>query len=122
MAIKKVSISSKFSKFNEYWTPKVVGELNNQHIKLAKIKGTFDWHKHELEDEMFLVIQGSFVMELRDQCLEINEGEFVIIPRGIEHRPVAAHEAHIMLFEPKTTVNTGENTTSHFTQTKLEEL
>ena len=120
MQIKKVSISDKLSLFSEQWTPKIVGELNGQHVKLAKIEGTFDWHKHDHEDEMFLVIKGSFTMELRDQHIEINEGEFITIPRGTEHRPVAAQEAYIMLFEPNTTINTGENTLSDLTKTDLD--
>ncbi len=110
----------KLSLFAAHWTPKIVGELNGQHVKLAKIKGAFDWHKHDNEDELFLVIKGNFVMELRHENIQINEGEMIIIPRGVEHRPVAEQEAHILLFEPNTTINTGSNTASQLTVEKLD--
>lgn len=103
----KVNLSEKFSRFDDLWNPKIVGELNGQHVKLAKIKGEFVWHTHDNEDEMFLVIKGSMTIELRDQRVNLNEGEFFIVPRGVEHRPIAVDEAHIMLFEPAGTVNTG---------------
>ncbi len=103
----KINLAEKFSLFDETWTPKLVGELNGQHVKLAKIKGEFVWHTHDEADEMFLVIKGSITIELRDQRVLLNEGEFFIVPRGVEHRPVAVEEAHIMLFEPAGTVNTG---------------
>jgi mannose-6-phosphate isomerase-like protein (cupin superfamily) len=103
----KVSLAAKLSEFSEYWSPKIVGELNGQHVKLVKFQGDFVWHHHEHEDEMFLVIHGSFRMEYRDRSIEINEGEFVIVPRGTEHRPCAAHEVHVLLFEPAGTLNTG---------------
>jgi mannose-6-phosphate isomerase-like protein (cupin superfamily) len=120
MQPKKINLQEKLSLFQEHWTPKIIGELNGQHVKLAKIIGTFDWHKHDNEDELFLVIKGSFVMELRTERIEIGEGETIVIPRGVEHRPVAEHEAHILLFEPASTINTGDNTTSDLTQSALD--
>ena len=119
MKIKKISITEKLNLFNDYWNPRIVGELNGQHVKLVKAKGTFDWHKHEEEDEMFLVIKGNFKMDLRDGSIPIQEGEFIIIPKGTEHRPVANTEVHIMLFESATTLNTGDNKTSSLTQNTL---
>ena len=120
MEIKKISISEKMSLFSDYWNPRIVGELNGQHLKLVKAQGEFEWHKHDVEDEMFLVIDGEFDMELRDKTITITKGEFIIIPRGIEHRPVAKNEVQVMLFEPANTVNTGDNTESELTQKKLE--
>ena len=119
--MQKVNLAEKFSLFSEYWSPKIVGELNGQHVKLVKFKGPFTWHQHDNEDEMFLVTQGSFVMELRDKNITLNEGEFLIVPRGVEHRPNAAEEVEILLFEPATTLNTG-NTENEFTKKKLERL
>lgn len=116
MKISKVSISDKLSLFNDYWNPRIVGELNGQHVKLVKAQGVFDWHKHDNEDEMFLVIKGEFEMELRDEKIRIKEGEFIIIPKGVEHRPVVTEEVHVMLFEPASTVNTGDNQDSALTQ------
>ena len=105
--MEKVNLSRKFSLFNEYWTPKIVGELNDSYVKVAKFKGEFIWHKHESEDELFLVTKGNLLIRLRDQDLEVNEGEFLIIPKGVEHMPVAEEEAHVLLIEPKSTLNTG---------------
>lgn len=102
-----VNLNEKFSLFNEIWTPKLVGELNGQHIKLAKIKGEFVWHKHDDADEMFLVVKGSIIIEMRDNTITLSEGEFFIVPRGVEHKPIAEEEAHILLFEPAGTLNTG---------------
>src|SRR5215204_1538819 len=96
----KVNIAEKLSLFNDYWNPRIVGELNQQHIKLVKFKNEFVWHNHDLEDEMFLVIDGEFDMEFRDKTVTIKQGEFIIVPRGIEHRPVAKNEVSVMLFEP----------------------
>ena len=107
--IKKVNLHDKFSLFHTHWDPKIVGELNNQYVKLVKFKGEFVWHKHDLEDELFLVVKGSFDMFLRDKTITVNEGEFIIIPHGIEHRPVASEEVQVLLFEPKTTINTGDS-------------
>jgi mannose-6-phosphate isomerase-like protein (cupin superfamily) len=105
----KVNLSEKFALFNEHWKPKLVGELNGQHVKLVKFQGPFVWHQHENEDEMFLVIRGRFRMEYRDRTEWIEAGEFVIVPRGTEHRPVADEEVEVMLFEPASTVNTGDS-------------
>ena len=107
MDINKVNLKSKLNKFDEYWTPKIVGELNNQFVKIAKFKGDFVMHKHEQEDELFFVIDGKLFIELTDKTLELNSGEFVIIPRGIEHKPYAPNEVCVMLFEPASTLNTG---------------
>lgn len=122
MEIDKVNISRKFAQFSDYWNPRIVGELNGQQVKLAKFKGAFVWHSHEEEDEMFLVIRGSFKMELRDKVLDISEGEFIIIPKGTEHRPVAPEEVEVMLFEPAATLNTGNAETSGLSRPKLEKL
>ena len=105
--MEKVSLQDKFSLFSEYWTPKIVGELNGQQIKLVKFLGEFVWHKHDDEDELFFVVNGNFTMQLRDKNIEINEGEFFIVPHGVEHRPVAEKEVWVMLFEPTSTLNTG---------------
>lgn len=120
MTIKKVNISEKLSLFSDHWNPRIVGELNGQQVKLAKFQGEFVWHKHDNEDELFLVIKGSFKMELRDKTIEINKGDFIIIPKGVEHKPSAEKEVHIMLFEPATTLNTGENAESALTKSKLD--
>ena len=103
----KVNLAQKFSMFNDYWSPKIVGEINDTHVKLVKLKGEFVWHHHETEDELFLVIKGSLLIKLREQDIFLEEGEFVIIPRGVEHLPIAKDEAHVLLLEPKTTLNTG---------------
>ncbi len=102
-----VNLAQKFSSFTDYWSPKIAGELNDSHIKLAKLKGEFVWHQHENEDELFLVVKGRLLIKLRDRELWVNEGEFVVIPKGVEHLPVAADEVHVVLIEPKTTLNTG---------------
>jgi mannose-6-phosphate isomerase-like protein (cupin superfamily) len=102
-----VNIADKFEQIDGYWQPRIAGELNDSYIKLAKLKGEFVWHHHENEDEMFLVVKGRLCIKLRDRDLWIEEGEFAIIPRGVEHKPVAEEEVHVMLLEPKTTVNTG---------------
>ena len=108
MSRDKVNLAEKFSLFDEHWSPKIVGELNGQHVKLVKLLGEFVWHHHDDEDELFLVVEGRFRMEYRDRSEWIEAGEFVVVPRGVEHRPVAEKEAHVMLFEPAGTVNTGE--------------
>jgi len=102
-----VNINQKLSSFSDHWSPKIVGELNNSYVKLVKLKGEFIWHHHENEDELFLVIKGQLLMRLRDREVRINPGEFFIVPRGVEHMPVAEEEVHVMLLEPKTTLNTG---------------
>ena len=105
--VHKVNLREKLSRFNAHWDPKIVGELNGQHVKLVKFQGEFVWHQHEREDELFLVLRGSFTMEFRDRQVALEEGEFLIVPRGVEHRPVATDEVHVLLFEPATTLNTG---------------
>lgn len=102
-----IKLNEKFNLFNDHWAPKIVGDLNESHIKLAKFKGEFVWHQHDNEDELFLVIKGQLTIKLRDKDLVINEGEFVIIPKGVEHMPVAEEEVHVLLVEPKSTLNTG---------------
>lgn len=102
-----VDLDAAFATFSEHWSPRVVAELNGQHVKLVKFKGEFVWHHHEHEDEMFLVHRGRFVMEFRDRRVEVGAGQFVVVPRGVEHRPVAADEVQVILFEPATTLNTG---------------
>jgi mannose-6-phosphate isomerase-like protein (cupin superfamily) len=106
--IEKVSLAHKFSLFQDCWSPKIAGELNDSYVKLAKLKGEFVWHHHEVEDELFLVVKGRLLIKLRDQDIWLEEGEFVIIPRGVEHLPIAEEEAHVLLLEPKSTLNTGD--------------
>ncbi|HVF56994.1 MAG TPA: cupin domain-containing protein [Pyrinomonadaceae bacterium] len=106
--IEKVNLSDKFKLFDAHWSPKIAGEINDSYVKLVKLKGDFVWHRHEAEDEMFLVVKGRITIRLRDGDIEVEEGEFIIIPRGIEHMPVAEEEAHVLLFEPKTVLNTGD--------------
>jgi len=103
----KVNLTEKLGLFHEYWSPKIVGEVNDSYVKLVKFKGEFVRHDHEREDELFLVLKGRLLMKFRDRDVWINEGEFIIVPRGVEHMPVAAEEVHVMLLEPKTTLNTG---------------
>lgn len=119
--MQKVNLSEKFSLFHDHWNPRIVGELNGQHVKLVKFKGEFVWHKHDLEDEMFFVVSGKFRMELRDKNIELHEGEFLIVPKGTEHRPVADEEVSVMLFEPATTLNTGD-TGGDLTRESLEKI
>ena len=102
-----INLSQKFALFDEYWSPRIVGELNDSYVKLAKLHGEFTWHKHDNEDELFLVIKGKLQIRLRERDLWIDEGEFVIIPKGVEHCPVAADEVQVLLLEPKSTPNTG---------------
>jgi len=103
----KINLADKLAQFDEYWSPKIVGELNGQHVKLAKIKGAFIWHHHEQEDEMFLVLDGRMRLEFRDRQVVLEKGECCIVPRGVEHRPVGEEEAHLLMFEPASTLNTG---------------
>ena len=125
--MQKVNLAEKFSLFTEHWSPQIAGELNAQHasqpwlVKLVKFKGPFTWHHHENEDELFYVVKGSFEMELVDQTIIINEGEFIIVPKGTEHRPNAKEEVHVMLFEPASTLNTG-NVENEFTKKELGKL
>ncbi len=106
--MEKVNLDAKFSRFQDHWSPKIVGELNGQHVKLVKLQGEFVWHKHEEEDELFFVTKGTLKMELRERTIIMAENEFLIVPKGVEHRPVAEEEVWIMLFEPASTLNTGD--------------
>jgi mannose-6-phosphate isomerase-like protein (cupin superfamily) len=106
--MEKVNIHEKLALFSDHWNPRVVGELNGQHVKLVKFQGEFVWHDHAAEDELFLVVRGSFRMDFRDRSVTLNEGEFIIVPRGVEHRPVAEREVEVMLFEPAQIKHTGD--------------
>lgn len=106
--MQKINVPEKFSRITDYWNPRIAGELNGQQVKLVRLKGEFVWHKHDDEDELFYVVEGEFDMELRDQTITIREHEFIIIPRGVEHRPVARTEASVLVFEPASTLNTGD--------------
>jgi len=119
--MEKVSIAAKFSQISDHWNPRIVGELNGQHVKLVKFQGEFVWHHHEHEDELFLVVDGRFRMEFRDRQVWLERGEFLIVPRGVEHRPVADEEVSVLLFEPAATVNTG-NVTDDRTRATLERI
>lgn len=116
-----VNVAQKFGLFQDYWHPKVVGELNDAYIKAVKLKGEFIWHHHEAEDELFLVVKGRLLIKLCDRDLWLNEGEFVVIPKGVEHLPIAEEEAHVLLLEPKSTLNTG-NVQDDRTVAELERL
>lgn len=120
--MEKVNLAQKFSLFSEHWSPKIAGELNGQHVKLVKFQGEFVWHKHDHEDELFFVVQGWFDMEFRDKTVRLSKGEFLIVPRGVEHRPVAPEEVSVMLFEPATTLNTGDATESELTKAVLDKI
>ncbi len=117
----KVNLKEKLARFDEQWQPKIVGELNGQMVKLVKFQGPFVWHHHEMEDEMFLVVAGRFRMEFRDRDVWLETGEFIVVPHGVEHRPVADEEAHVLLFEPASTLNTG-NVRDELTQPELERI
>jgi mannose-6-phosphate isomerase-like protein (cupin superfamily) len=117
----KINLKEKLELFRAHWQPKIVGELNGQYVKVVKFQGPFVWHHHDEEDEMFMVVQGRFRMEFRDSEVWLEEGEFIIVPRGVEHRPVADEEAHVLLFEPASTLNTG-NTESDRTVRELERI
>lgn len=119
--MEKVNLAEKFKLFQDYWSPKIVGELNECYLKVVKFKGEFIWHHHDLEDEMFLVIKGRMVMKLPDRDVQLEEGEFIIIPRGVEHMPLAHEEVEVLLIEPKTTLNTG-NVKNSRTVEVLEEI
>lgn len=117
----KVNLREKLALFSEQWSPKIVGELNGQMVKLVKFQGEFVWHHHDNEDELFLVVGGRFRMDFRDRAVWLEQGEFIIVPRGVEHRPVAPEEAHVLLFEPASTLNTG-NVQNERTVTRLQSL
>ena len=116
-----VNIAEKFNLFTETWTPKIIGELNGQQVKLARLKGEFVWHSHADEDEMFFIIQGTLIIQFRDKTVTLNSGEMIIIPRGIEHNPIAVEEVLLMLFEPAQTKHTGD-VVHELTQTTLEKI
>lgn len=120
--MEKVNLAEKFSLFADHWRPKVVGELNGQEVKLVKFQGEFPWHHHENEDELFLAVKGSFRIEFRDRFVELSQGEFVIVPRGVEHRPVAAEEVEVLLFEPANVRNTGNVIDDVYTAPQIESL
>jgi mannose-6-phosphate isomerase-like protein (cupin superfamily) len=105
--VEVIRLADMFERFEDYWSPRIVGEVNDAHVKLAKLKGEFVWHHHEEEDELFLVTQGHLLIKLRDRELRLGPGDLTIIPRGVEHLPIAEEEVHVLLVEPKTTVNTG---------------
>jgi len=119
--MEKVNIKEKFSQFHDHWNPRIIGELNGQQVKAAKLKGEFIWHHHEQEDEMFLVTKGKLKMEFRDKTIEIAEGEFIIVPKGVEHKPIAEEEVELLLFEPASTLNTG-NITNEKTKDALDKI
>lgn len=120
-AIEKVSVIEKLNSFQDYWSPKIVGEINDSFVKLVKLKGEFVWHHHECEDELFLVVKGTLLIKLRDRDIRVEAGEFVIIPRGVEHLPIAEEEVHALLLEPKSTLNTG-NVTNERTVAELDRI
>ncbi len=103
----KFNLAEKFGLFKDYWSPQIVAELNGQYVKLVKFKGDFVWHHHDAEDELFLVVKGSMTMNFRDRQVVLSEGEAIVVPHGVEHKPFAADEVHVLLFEPKSTLNTG---------------
>lgn len=107
MTVRKVNLGEMFGRFHDQWSPKVVGEVNDSQVKLAKLQGEFVWHHHEREDELFLVVKGRLTLKLRDQDIVLEPGEFAIIPHGVEHLPIADEETHVLLFEPNSTLNTG---------------
>ncbi|HTV60145.1 MAG TPA: cupin domain-containing protein [Verrucomicrobiae bacterium] len=116
-----VNLQQKFAQVNDYWNPRIIGELNDAYVKIVKVKGEFVWHHHDHEDEMFLVVKGRLRIRFRDRECEINPGEFLVVPRGVEHLPVAEEEVHIVLLEPKTTLNTG-NVRNERTVAELERI
>ena len=116
-----VNLAEKFEKLTEHWSPKIIGELNDSYVKVVKLKGEFIWHHHEKEDELFLVVKGTLRMRFRDREVLVREGEFVIVPKGVEHLPVAEEEVHVVLLEPKTTLNTG-NVVNERTVPQLERI
>ena len=119
--MEKVNIKEKLDTFVDYWNPRIIGELNGQQVKAVKLKGEFVWHHHDHEDELFLVVKGKLKMEFRDKIVEVNEGEFIIVPRSVEHKPVADEEVQLLLFEPASTLNTG-NVVNEKTRKELERI
>ena len=121
MAFDKINLKEKFACFSEHWKPKIAGELNDSYVKLVKFQGEFVWHHHENEDELFLVVKGRMQMRFRDRDVWVDEGEFIVVPRGVEHKPVAPEEVQVMLLEPKSTLNTG-NVQNDRTVAELERI
>ncbi|MBK5280060.1 MAG: cupin domain-containing protein [Bacteroidia bacterium] len=119
--MEKINLDQKLSLFTDYWNPRIIGELNGQHVKLAKLKGEFIWHQHEHEDELFYVVKGKLRMEFRDKSIDIHPGELIVVPKGVEHKPIAEEDVHIMLFEPASTINTG-NIENELTRKNLVQL
>jgi mannose-6-phosphate isomerase-like protein (cupin superfamily) len=117
----RVNLAEKLAAFTDYWNPRIIGQLNGQQVKLVKFRGAFIWHQHEAEDELFLVVKGRFRMEFRDRAVDLDEGELLVVPRGVEHRPVADEEVHVLLFEPASTVNTG-SAGGELTRVELERI
>ncbi len=121
MNSEKVNVLQKLSLFQDYWNPRIIGELNGQQVKLVKFKGEFVWHKHDNEDELFYVLKGEFKIEFRDRTVELKENEFILVPKGVEHRPVAEKEVSVMLMEPASTINTGDQK-GELTKERLERI
>ncbi len=119
--MEKINLAEKFNLVKQYWSPKIIGELNDSYVKAVKLKGEFIWHHHDQEDELFLVVKGSLRIRFRDRDVRLAEGEFLIVPKGVDHLPIAEQEAHIVLLEPKTTLNTG-NVTNERTVAELERI
>lgn len=119
--MEKINLKEKFQMFNEYWSPRIIGEVNDSHVKVAKFKGEFTWHVHDHEDEMFYVVNGKLTIKFRDRDIFLEEGECIIIPKGLEHMPYAEEEVHVLLIEPKTTLNTG-NVQNEMTVANLERI
>ena len=120
--MKSINVKEKLGQFDDYWNPRIIGRLNGQLVKVAKFKGEFVWHKHDHEDELFKVISGQMKIEFRDKTVILNPGEFIIVPRGVEHKPSAEEECEVMLFEPEATLNTGDAEENDLTHSDLEEL
>lgn len=122
MALEAINLEEKFNLFHELWSPKVVADLNGQQVKLAKLQGEFIWHQHDNEDELFFVVKGTLRLEFRDRVVELGPGEMLVVPRGVEHRPVAEQEVHLMMFEPASTLNTGNRADHERTVTAPQKL
>jgi mannose-6-phosphate isomerase-like protein (cupin superfamily) len=120
--MEKINLAEKLARIQDHWNPRIVADLNGQQVKLVKLLGAFDWHHHDIEDELFLVVKGSFRMEFRDCAVELREGEMLVVPRGVEHRPVADQEVEVLLFEPASTLNTGNLPHSERTRETLERI
>ena len=121
MSLTKINLREKFGLFSEFWSPKIIGELNGQHVKLSKLRGEFVWHRHDNEDELFMVVKGRLQIQFRDKDVWLEEGEIIIVPKGVEHKPVAPEEVHVLLFEPVSTLNTG-NVTNERTVANLKAI